>query len=41
MYGIDKTYDDSKYNYAVNHLMGMAMSLEFITEQINELELAG
>lgn len=41
MYGIDKTYDDSKYNYAVNHLMGMAMSLEFITAQINELELAG
>lgn len=38
MYGIDTIYTDSQYNYAVNHLMGMAMSLEYITQQINQLK---
>lgn len=40
MYGINTVYTDSKYNYAVNHLMGMAMLLEFITQQINQLKRA-
>ena len=40
MYGIDNMYADSRYYYALNHLMGMVMSAEFISQQINQLTIA-